>query len=82
MPAYTIGMARAGSATKTNAAAFVIFADGTFHETALNGKTSGAAQAEAVKFNLMAGTAAQPPCSKATRPPRSALSSASTTKGY
>jgi hypothetical protein len=49
----------AGLATKTKAAAFVIFADGTYHETALNGNTAvRAAQAEAVKFNLMAGTPA------------------------
>lgn len=49
----------AGLATKTKAAAFVIFADGTYHETALNGNIAvRAAQAEAVKFNLMAGTPA------------------------
>jgi hypothetical protein len=46
----------AGLATKTKAAAFVIFADGTYHETTLNGNAIvRAAQAEAVKFNLMAG---------------------------
>lgn len=54
----------AGLATKTKAAAFVIFADGTYHETALNGNAAvRTAQAEAIKFNLMAGTpapAAQP----------------------
>jgi hypothetical protein len=54
----------AGLATKTKAAVFVIFADGTYHETALNGNAAvRAAQAEAIKFNLMAGTqasAAQP----------------------
>lgn len=49
----------AGLATKTKAAAFVTFADGTFRETALNGNAAvRAAQAEAVKFNLLAGTAA------------------------
>ncbi|HEY3956383.1 MAG TPA: SHOCT domain-containing protein [Streptosporangiaceae bacterium] len=54
----------AGLATKTKAAAFVIFADGTYHETTLNGNAAvRTAQAEAIKFNLMAGTpapAAQP----------------------
>jgi putative oligomerization/nucleic acid binding protein len=51
----------AGLATKTKAAAFVIFADGTYHETELNGNAAvRAAQAEAVKFNLMAGTATPP----------------------
>ena len=46
----------AGLATKTKAAAFVIFADGTYHETTLNGNAVvRAAQAEAVRFNLMAG---------------------------
>jgi hypothetical protein len=46
----------AGLATKTKAAAFVIFADGTYHETTLNGNAVvRAAQAEAVKFNLLAG---------------------------
>lgn len=51
----------AGLATKTKAAAFVIFADGKYHETALNGNAAvRAAQAEAVKFNLMAGAPAPP----------------------
>ena len=51
----------AGLATKTKAAAFVIFADGKYHETALNGNAAvRAAQAEAVKFNLMAGTPTPP----------------------
>jgi Short C-terminal domain len=55
--AMFLPLALAGLATKTKAAAFVIFADGTYHETALNGNTAvRAAQAEAVKFNLMAGT--------------------------
>jgi hypothetical protein len=50
-----------GLATKTKATAFVIFADGTYHETALNDNaTVRAAQAEAVKFNLMAGQPAPP----------------------
>lgn len=45
----------AGLATKTKAAAFVIFADGKHHETTLNGNTAvRAAQAEAIKFNLVA----------------------------
>jgi hypothetical protein len=49
----------AGLATKTKAAAFVIFADGKFRETELNGNAAvRAAQAEAVKFNLMAATPA------------------------
>jgi hypothetical protein len=35
----------------------VIFGDGRYHEAALNGNAAvWAAQAEAVKFNLMAGT--------------------------
>jgi putative oligomerization/nucleic acid binding protein len=52
----------AGLATKTKATAFVIFADGTYHETALNDNAAvRAAQAEAVKFNLMAATPAAPP---------------------
>src|ERR1700722_12650338 len=51
----------AGLATKTKATAFVIFADGAYHETALNDNAAvRAAQAEAVKFNLMAGTHAPP----------------------
>ena len=46
----------AGLATKTKASAFVIFADGKYQETALNGNAAvRAAQAEAVKFNLLAG---------------------------
>jgi len=51
----------AGLATKTKATAFVIFADGVYHETALNDNAAvRAAQAEAVKFNLMTGTHAPP----------------------
>jgi hypothetical protein len=51
-----------GLATKTKAAAFVIFADGKFHETELNGNAVvRAAQAEAIKFNLMAAASAPPP---------------------
>lgn len=51
----------AGLATKTRAAAFVIFADGTYHEAALDGNAAVRdAQAEAVKFNLMVGTHAPP----------------------
>ena len=50
-----------GLATKTKATAFVIFADGTYHETPLNGNAAvRAAQAEAVKLNLLAGAAAGP----------------------
>jgi hypothetical protein len=50
-----------GLATKTKATAFVIFADGTYHETTLNGNAAvRAAQAEAVKFNLLAGAPAEP----------------------
>jgi Short C-terminal domain len=50
-----------GLATKTRATAFVIFAGGTYHETALDGNAAvRAAQAEAVKFNLMAGAPAPP----------------------
>jgi Short C-terminal domain len=56
-----IGMA--GLATKTRATAFVIFPDGSYHEEALNGnKAVGAAQSEALKFNLLASPpAAQQP---------------------
>jgi hypothetical protein len=51
----------AGLATKTKAAAFVIFADGKYHETALNGNAAvRTAQAEAVKFNLIAGIPTPP----------------------
>lgn len=51
----------AGLATKTKAAAFVIFRDGKHHETALNGNaTVRAAQAEAIKFNLMASRSPAP----------------------
>jgi len=47
----------AGLATKTKATAFVIFADGTYHQTELNDNRSVRdAQAEAIRFNLMAGT--------------------------
>ena len=49
----------AGLATKTRATAFVIFPDGSYHERALNGnKAVGAAQSEALKFNLLASPAA------------------------
>jgi Short C-terminal domain len=49
-------LALAGLATKTKATAFVIFADGTYAESALDGNAAvRAAQAEAVRFNLMAG---------------------------
>ena len=51
----------AGLATKTKAAAFVIFADGKYHETELNGNAVVRdAQAQAVKFNLLAATSAPP----------------------
>lgn len=51
----------AALATKTKAAAFVIFADGKYIETALNGNAAVRdAQAEAVRFNLMAGAAVPP----------------------
>jgi hypothetical protein len=51
----------AGLATKTKAAAFVIFADGKYHEAALDGNAAvRAAQVEAVKFNLMAAAPAPP----------------------
>lgn len=51
----------AGLATKTRATAFVIFADGSYHENTLDGNAAvRAAQAEAVKFNLLAGPAAAP----------------------
>jgi hypothetical protein len=50
-----------GLATKTKATAFVIFADGTYHEATLNGNAAvRGAQAEAVKFNLLAGAPAPP----------------------
>jgi hypothetical protein len=43
------------------ATAFVTFADGTYHEKAVNGSAAlRAAQADAVKFNLLAGTRATP----------------------
>jgi hypothetical protein len=51
----------AGLATKTKAVAFVIFADGKYHETALDGNAAvRAAQAEAVKFNLIAAIPTPP----------------------
>jgi hypothetical protein len=51
----------AGLATKTKAAAFVIFADGKYHETELNGNAAVRdAQAQAVKFNLLAGPPTPP----------------------
>jgi len=54
-------VALAGLATKTKAAAFVIFADGTYSQTPLNGNVAvREAQAEAVKFNLLAGTRPAP----------------------
>jgi hypothetical protein len=55
----------AGLASKTKAAAFVIFADSSYHEAALNGNAAVRnAQAEAVKFNLSAG----PPAAPAAQP--------------
>ena len=53
----------AGLATKTKAAAFVIFPDGSYHEQPLDGnKAVRDAQSEALKFNLLASPpgAAQP----------------------
>ena len=51
----------AGLATKTRATAFVVFADGTYRETPLNGNAAvRQAQAEAVKFNLMAKPSSTP----------------------
>ncbi len=51
----------AGLATKTKAAAFVIFADGTYHETELNGNVAVRdAQAQAIKFNLLSTPPAPP----------------------
>jgi hypothetical protein len=51
----------AGLATKTKAAVFVIFADGKYHETELNGNAAVRdAQAQAVKFNLLAAAPALP----------------------
>lgn len=51
----------AGLATKTKAAAFVIFADGKYRETALDGNAAVRdAQAQAVKFNLMAAAVTPP----------------------
>lgn len=48
----------AGLATKSKASAFVVFADGTFHETKLDGNAAvRKAQAEAVRFNLLAKSA-------------------------
>jgi len=61
--ALVLPMGMAGLATKAQATAFVIFPGGTYHERALDGsKAVGAAQREAVKFNLLARPAAtQPP---------------------
>lgn len=61
--AVFLPIAMAGLATKTRATAFVIFPDGTYHERALDGnKAVGAAQGEALKFNLLASPpAAQQP---------------------
>lgn len=58
-----IGMA--GLATKTRATAFVIFPDGSYHERALDSnKAVGAAQSEALKFNLLAS----PPAARQPQP--------------
>ena len=68
----------AGLATKTKATAFVIFADGTYHETALNDNAAvRAAQAEAVKFNLMASSTPRRAGNRTTSRPSSASWSAS-----
>lgn len=57
----------AGLATKTRATAFVIFPDGSYHERALDGnKAVGAAQSEALKFNLLAS----PPAAQQPQPAR------------
>jgi hypothetical protein len=51
----------AGLATKTKAAAFVIFTDGKYHDTELNGNAAVRdAQAQAVRFNLLAATPTPP----------------------
>lgn len=53
--AFFLPSGLAGLATKTKATAFVIFADGRYHEAALDGNAVvRAAQVEAVKFNLIA----------------------------
>ena len=61
--AMFLPIAMAGLATKTRATAFVIFPDGSYHERALDSnKAVGAAQSEALKFNLLASPpAAQQP---------------------
>ena len=60
--AMFLPLAFAGLATKTMATAFVVFADGSYHEAALDGNAAvRAGQAEAVKFNLMANPAAPAP---------------------
>jgi hypothetical protein len=61
--AIFLPIALAGLATKTRATAFVIFPDGSYHERALDSnKAVGAAQSEALKFNLLASPpAAQQP---------------------
>ena len=57
--AMFLPLAFAGLATKTMATAFVVFADGSYHEAMLDGNAAvRAGQAEAVKFNLMANPAA------------------------
>jgi hypothetical protein len=59
--AFFVPVGLAGLATKTKAAAFVIFADGKYHETELDGNAAVRdAQAQAVKFNLLAAIPAPP----------------------
>jgi hypothetical protein len=54
-------IAMAGQASKTRPTAFVIFRDGKVHERVLDGnETVGAAQSEALKFNLLASPPAAP----------------------
>jgi hypothetical protein len=59
--AFFMPVGLAGLATKTKAAAFVIFADGKYHETELDGNAAVRdAQAQAVKFNLLAAIPTPP----------------------
>jgi hypothetical protein len=59
----------AGLATKTKADAVIVFADGTFHSTALDGNNVvREAQKQAVQFNALAGASAPAPSKRESDP--------------
>ncbi len=72
--AMFLPIALAGLATKTQADAAVVFADGTVHIAALDGNSAvRAAQKEVVQFNALAGAATRPDTTPADSDPATRL---------